>query len=482
MTEMEQSAGNGADQSASIDDSQGENASSPPDFSPGDDGRAETPGIADDVISVARKCIGRLQAEDAALPLSERSGSALEDFLQALESLCPNQETGPDRLRWMTSVRQCSHEFLETLRIAGQSKPDTIPAEVLMRAGAEAIRWDIVNRYVPDKSLWVWLGDLFAAAYGPEVLRVQGTGEDVAREYLRAVAYHAAALDQLSLKAGFAAAQLISVLLPDLYLLLVQEGIEGALYGIDVAQRGAPMRIANPASFTGWWFVTADAADKLSEIYRELASDRVPAGLETIGKKELRAAVLHLRRQWSSSPPLRRHQRHALNVRLSVVHGYEDAMNVLSDAAVEAVAAGTGSWRITDLSCSGVGATAPRNIMDSPPVAGDIVAFCPEEGTRWHIGVVRRVRAMGPYVEVGIATLSSSPELTCVDDGRAPRELCVCDPVRRGGVIRLVAPLGTLEGDIPLFATSGQSFVYKLRPVADVLRGGSFDLRVYQVT
>ena len=281
------------------------------------------------------------------------------------------------------------------------------------------------------------------------------------------------------MKAGFAIAQLIDLVLPSLF--LVCEHAEGALYGVDVGQGGMPVRLARSRPFVGWCFVTVPAADMLADIHGELTHGQRPSGLENTDLAVLRRAVAHLRRQWSSSPPTRRFRRHLFDARLSLVGGYDEARSLLRDDAPEAVAMGTGSWRITDLSRSGVGAVVAASAQGGAPAAGDLVAFCPDGGTRWHIGIVRRVRISGTWIEIGIATLSHSPDIAQVDDGRAARELFACDPVRRGEAIRLVGPVGSLEDDDPLFVMAKGAVAHKLKPLASALRGKSFDLRVYQV-
>ncbi|MCL2874877.1 MAG: hypothetical protein FWF12_01005 [Betaproteobacteria bacterium] len=432
------------------------------------------------VIYTAKTYMVALQTRDPMFPLADNASRALERFLDTLETLCPDQETGPDRFRWTAAVSQSMRDFLAALRAADQVEPGSIPVSVLARAGAETIRWDLVNRHASDTRLWDWLGGLFASSYGEETQQVRGAGEAMGREYLRAIAYHAAALDQQSLKVGFIIARLITRLLPDLS--MVREYTEGALYGIGGGQCGIPTRLAESASFSGWWFVTMEAAKKLSDIHGDFVRGQVPEGFEHVEASVLRAAIVHLRRQWSFNPPMRRHRRYPLNAHLCVVRGYEQAMSLLDDDATEAIAMGMGAWHITDLSVGGVGAITLRNIKVSVPVMGDLVAFCPEEGTQWHIGVVRRLRTSKSQIEIGIATLSARPELTRVDDGRHPRKLCTCDPIRRGGAIRLVAPVGTLRNDDPLFAISKDAAVHKLHPLGDALRGKSFDLRIYQVT
>ncbi|MDR2032146.1 MAG: hypothetical protein LBP86_07835 [Azoarcus sp.] len=447
---------------------------------PPDDAGEPHIGRAEGITAAARMYIADLQRDnpDSMLSMAERATFVLESFLDALALLCPERETGPDRAHWSAAARLSMREVADALREIERAAPGSIPVVLLARAGAEAARWDLVDRHAPDAELWSWLGELFAAEYGDETSRVTGVAGTVGREYLRAIAYHAAALDQQTLKAGFAIARLVELSLP--YLFLTCEHTETALYGVDAAKSGIPVRLARPDSFEGWYFVTVPAADMLSDIHGELTHGHRPPGLEKTDLAELRIAVTHLRRQWSARPPTRRFRRYSFNAHLSVVGGYDDVMSLLGEGSPEGVALGTGGWRITDLSRGGVGATTSRSTDGGVPAAGDLVAFCPEEGTQWHIGVVRRVRLSKSGIEIGIATLSVRPDLARVDDGRAAHELFVCEPVRRGEAIRLVGPVGSLEEDDPLFVMAKGSVVCKLRPLADALRGKSFDLRVYQ--
>jgi hypothetical protein len=430
------------------------------------------------IAMAAKMHIESLRAADSGLPLAERAALAVNGFLAALAALCLIRETAPDRARWSLAASTGMSEIVAALRAADQEAPGEIPAAVLARAATEAVRWNLVDRQAPDAELWRMLGDLFIGAQEGGSIQVTGESGAVAREYLRAIAYHAAALDQLPLKTGFAVARLIELLLP--LLLLTHEDTEAALYVVDVAQRGIPVRLAWSFLSGGWCFVTVPAADMLSDVHGSFTHGQLPPALKGMDSEVLRAAVVHLRRQWSACPPVRRYRRYPLDVRLSIVRGYNEAMHLLADDVAEGVAAGAGAWWITDLSRGGVGALTLRNTKGCVPVSGDLVAFCPEEGTKWHIGVVRRVRTSKSYVEIGIATLSESPDLVQVDDGRTPRELCFCDPVRRGEAVRLLGPVGALGDSTPLFVVvDGRA--HKLRPLASTLRGRSFDLRVYRI-
>ncbi|MDR2688758.1 MAG: hypothetical protein LBB76_03250 [Azoarcus sp.] len=439
-----------------------------------DDGLAMHGDRAESVVAAAKVCVSNL--------LAARRGDAggrlaviLDDFFEALAALCPERETMAARTRWSAATRAAMREIVDTLRTGKPGANGAVPVAVLARVAAEAIRWDAVDCQLPDPGLWVWLGKLFHACTSDEQ-RLDGESGTVAREYLRAVAYHAAALDQQTLKVGFAIARLIEPLLP--HLLLVRASTPSALYFIDASHHGVPMRLACGETPKGWRFVAMAAADKLADWHNQLVQGQPVAKLGNVEPEVLRVAVVQLYRLWSVSPPVRRFRRYAMAARLNVVRGYDNVVDLL-DKDKEALAAGTGDWRIVDLSRGGVGASSVTPRI-KPPGTGDLVMFCPEEGTRWHLGVVRRFLHSKSHTEIGIATLSTHPMLMAVDDGQEARKLCCCDPLSQGEAIRLLAPPGVLGNEKPLFVTE-KGMVFKLRQLVDVVRGKDFDLCIFQV-
>ena len=192
--------------------------------------------IDEGFTSEVRKFIAILQVS-ADGQLAVRAKRGLERFLEKLALDCPERETGPERGRWAGSVRKAIGEIIEALRAREQADPLSIPPTLLARAGAEAVRWNLVDRQATDAALWAWLDELFVSA--KEV--------GVAHEFRRALAYHAAALDQQSLKVGFAAAQLIEQILPSL--VLTPHAVDGALYGVDLNHRAVPVRIVRTDVF-----------------------------------------------------------------------------------------------------------------------------------------------------------------------------------------------------------------------------------------
>jgi hypothetical protein len=433
----------------------------------------------DGVVAATKMCVSYLRNHRPLTTLVEQIPTMLKEYVDALTLLCPDDEDPETRLRWTAAARVGMREIVEALDDIDTVVPGLIPAAVLARAGAEAVRWNLVDRQASDPALWNWLGKLFEQVHSENEVRVTGDSHSVAREYLRAIAYHSAALDEQGLRAGFAVAQLIELALP--FLMLVHENTHAALYAIDAHHRGIPVRLARPTVGGDWHFVAIAAADMLADVHGQLIHGQRPPALEGMDSGLLRVAVAHLRNLWSLCPPVRRFSRHTVvDIRLSVICGYEQVVTLLRDGTGEAVPTGTGAWRVADLSRGGAGALTVRSTAATAPESGEVVAFCLEEGTKWHLGVVRRVRHSKTFVEIGIASLSPRPTLVEVDDGCTLHEFCCCDPVRRGEAVRLVGKAGSFNGEDALFAQR-DGHVFKLHPLTKNLNGKGFDLRTYQV-
>lgn len=420
-------------------------------------------------------------------PDSEEDASAyLDDFLFAVRGAGPDLHTGPSGPgydsaywdRWAEVVRSSVTEVFLAYRAAF----DALGARAssawylgLARVLVEMTRWNHLCRQVPDPDLWVQLGTLFSESVDPQEGRVIGDRKGVAQEFLRAIAYHSAALDQLSVKAALATCRLIDFVLP--LLVLQRESTPGALYVISPSEAPVPVRVFRdvPAP-TAWSFVPGAALENFSELHPRLLSAQAPTALAGGAPGLLCDAVMHLLRLWSHRPPVRRFRRHPVDAELLVVRGYEAVRYLF----VASTAVDNGAWMVTDLSKGGVGAFVIRDTVDSAPENGDLLAFRPRDGSNWHLGFVRRVLFAGGGAEVGIETLSVRPALIRVDDGKAPVDMFFCDPVLRGEAVRIIAPLNTIRKDVPLFVTADGK-VSKLKPLDVSMEGRGFELRVYQV-
>jgi hypothetical protein len=355
----------------------------------------------------------------------------------------------------------------------------------LVRAGADRIIWERCCGGPVHGQLWRWLGAAFFHAVSRDgsrmALRFGSPGSAVAcveSEYLRAVAAHSAALDVLDPRYIAPIDRLLAFALPMLQFQATP--IAGSTYHVDPRSSVAPRRMVRiPDSITGLWFFSPRAAlDALQKIAREVQDGNVPAGLALTEPDDtsLNAALAHLLRHWSDTPPVRRHRRHLLGGMLSAVRGIDELKRLFSGQVVMQQA----EWSLRDVSRGGLGAYAPTHSDPSVRV-GELVGVSPHDGRSWQLAVVRRTWGeLGHYPLVGLETLSQNPSLADVDDGRTRACVLLCDPLLRGEAVRIAAPANLLSPGVPLFVTSNGS-IQKLKPLESSMTGDGFELRVYQV-
>lgn len=343
-------------------------------------------------------------------------------------------------------------------------------------AGTERIKWHGHARHIPDEVVWSEIGALFASTLNAGAGMVVGHDEGVRQEYLRALGFHSAALEQLSLPVFLAVDRLVTIALP--FLVLVREPLPCVCYVIDPLNAPLPRRSTRPGSAQGWFFSSAAALELLAELAEQLRQGVLPAGLDDGNFPALTwlTAVVHLQRHWSPSPPLRRFRRHSVAAHLLVVSGFDAVVKVFDSDVLDV---GPDVWVIRDLSRGGVGA-AIDDPAASAPELGSFLAVRPQDGDSWHLGIVRRVRRNESGVEIGVETLSQRPFFVSADDGRAPLKVFLCDQPLRGEAVRVIAGAGALQVATPLFITS-EGAIQKLKPLDISLSGEGFDLRVYQV-
>lgn len=406
----------------------------------------------------------------------------LDDFLATIIHAAPGDESaaGGDeacRGHWVAITRRSVREVFEAYRVLARSHGDASLADWSLefaRILVEVVRWDLVSRRAADPEIWGWLGGLFHASQDPEVTQVNGDGTGVAQQYVRAIAYHSIALDQLSLEAGVAACRLVDISLS--FLTLLRGVSPAALYMVDPAAAPIPVRASRASVSSGWSYIPGAAVEFLAELHGQLLHGGVPSLLAGGDPRLLCETAAHLRRLWSHRPPVRRFRRHLVDAELLVVRGYDS----VRDLFIAAGEVASSVWQVIDLSRGGVGALVIRGTAQSTPENGDLLAFRPKDGSSWHLGIVRRVRFAKDSAEVGVETLSVRPALIHVDDGRTPVHMFFCDPVLRGEAVRVIAPKGMIRENVPLFVTA-DGRVSKLKPLDVSMDGRGFELRVFQV-
>ncbi|MBR0566567.1 hypothetical protein J5J83_10620 [Azoarcus sp. L1K30] len=448
----------------------------------------ETQGVTRDP-SVSVKAAAQVlcvQLRPEHLPSSNLSfeiAGCLDDFFDVVArsepSITPVGD-GADRLLawrlWSETVRLAVGEVFSAYQAFVAGLPDHLPTDVsigLARVATEVVRWDLIVRQAPDPNAWAVLGQLFLDFVDPTAVEVASAGGGVTSEYIRAIAYHSAALDQFPQMGGVTICRVIDAVLP--FIALKKDLIDGALYLVNPPVSAIPVRVSRALASPGWCYHAEVGGEYLAELYGQLVRGSIPHVLGGRDIRLLRDAVAHLRRHWSRRPPVRRFRRHTVDAKLLVVRGY-DSVKDLFEAKAEVA---NGAWRITDLSRGGVGALVYHD-EGSIPEAGELLAFRPHDGVSWHLGLVRRVRQSSEATEVGIESLSIRPELVRADDGLVAVDLLFCDPVLRGEAVRVVAPVNVLRQGAPLFVNA-EGRMSKLKPLEGVMYGKGYELRVYQV-
>lgn len=337
----------------------------------------------------------------------------------------------------------------------------------LAAAAAQRVKWELLSCGPRHPDLWPLLG---------AVRRSEWATPAVATEYLRAVAYSACGIDQVTPAAVSEVDRLIDLVLPHLEL---QSAPGADAPSVAVPPDGLPPRrllgSEQPAAGT-LYFTPGPAARILTGLSAQLSQGVVPAGFGgRRGGAPLLQALQTLLRHWSGAPPMRRYRRHLLNGRLAVVRGFEELKELVQGGQPPTDA----EWLMHDASRGGVGAIVPARADDTVQM-GDLVGLRSTEGDAWHLGIVRRKRAAGDDRLVGIETVSQCPEIVSVDDGRAASDALLCDPLLKGEAVRILISPDALMSGVPLFVTANGT-IQKLKPLDASTGGRDFELRVYQV-
>ena len=353
----------------------------------------------------------------------------------------------------------------------------------LIRAESNRLKWDHLVYGPFDPQLWLRTGAVLLEAVeeGRHGVVVQlRSGRDTStssqREMTRAVALHCAGLDQLSPDLIDVADRLIHYILPALH--VAPNPIEGARFFWVPGDGTAPSRIVRSQAVPGAWYFSAQHADAaMLELETMLGKGVVPGALDggPGSRERLTAATRHLRRAWCDAPVKRRYRRHPMTGEVKAVKGLHAFQQALKDGGESAE-----SWAMTDASVGGMGLTAPVSRAQMPAI-GELVAVRPEDSAEWRLGMVRRLnRLEAPDTFLGLETFATAPRLVRADDGRAPVDVLLCDPIRRGGILRVIAPVNTLRPGTPLFVAENGA-IQKLKPLGSNWRGNEFEVRTYLV-
>jgi hypothetical protein len=385
---------------------------------------------------------------------------------------------------------------LQGAKGAGAAKP-LLPLLLVraLRALSQQIKW-LHMRYGPlDPAVWRVLNGVyaFAEAQGIADVKVPAVyagiaGESTPRqEFVRALMLNVSSPDSLLPAEVELAERLIGDFAASL--LLVGEGGPDLTHWTDLGEAMAPLRLAKtPQRTAGLRFLGAGGAlGALDALIRRIeATGQLPASVTASGNFDSEAAIelmRHLVLYWSRTPPERRHPRHTVKSRLSIVHGFDAVLRALNGAgaAPDLDKQVAENWIVENVSAGGFGAVVPQAKGDWLKI-GTLLAMQPDGGNNWVVGMVRRVNKISSQeARVGIQTLSRAPELARFAVRGAAR-----DNAREQGVLLPAAGLGSGEASIALRTgvfvpgqtmetqRAGRSYVYMPQDLAE--RGDDYDI------
>lgn len=328
--------------------------------------------------------------------------------------------------------RQCAQAYaramdavLQGVKGAEAAKPQ-LPLAVArgLRAIAQQIKW-LRLRYAPvDPAIWRVLNGVYAFAEQrgiadaavPAVYPGVASASSPRLEYVRALALDVSSPDSLLPAQVEAAERLIGDFAPA-FVLAAQAA--QATHWTDLAQGMGPQRIVKPPQpGPGVRFLACGAAlQAVQAMLGRIEATSVlpdafgPGAPITDGEAAL-DLLRHLSLYWAPTVPERKHPRHSVKSRLSIVHGFDGVVRALSgEKSLDFDGQPAEIWVVENVSAGGFGAVVPQAKGDWLKI-GTLLAMQPDGGTNWLVGVIRRVsRTASREARVGIQTLSRAPEL-----------------------------------------------------------------------
>lgn len=263
--------------------------------------------------------------------------------------------------------------------------------------------------------------------------------------------------------------------------LLEKQGGAGLSHWTDLAQAMAPVRLAKlPEPSPGLRFIGAGAAaPALQALKKRIEASGAPSSLEA--DRETAVAVIeHLLLYWSASAPERKHPRHSVKGKLSIMSGFGGVIGALeAGGPEEAIKAAPEDWVIENVSAGGFGAIVPPSKSDWLKI-GSLLAMQPDGGSNWVVGTVRRVsKTAAKETRVGIETLSRTPELARFAL-RSGQEVGVLLPSagQAPGEAAIALRAGVFAGQNLENQRGGRSYMYLPQGIAE--HGDDYDIVRYR--
>lgn len=428
---------------------------------------------------------GSPKAEAAGLYIASAFDDALRQAIERSAPVSPAQREGGAAVRdatwwarWLAGVRDASLAVCDAYWcVPSSSRHAAGNGTVRLRLAisiVEALKWSACDRFSPDESLWQRLGALFLDDRDAQAALVAGDLPGLGREYVRAVAYHSASLDQFDLETAIALIHVIDLCLP--FVSLNRTPAPHPQYAVQPELGQPPVRGARAHNGAALYFLPWTADELLLDFETQLEAGRVPAALASLPAERLIPAVRHLRRQWSTRPPVRLRRRYPQDADVRVARGLEQCSCVLRGLQPTVVRA----WKVRDFSRNGLYVRASGDPSGAWPDIGELLGVHFVDGEGWQLAVVRRLRMWPDHAGLGLELLARKPKLVTVDDGQCSVDAVLCDAPQQGEAVRLVMPRGGLGGAETVFMKLDAA-VYKLRLLATEAGESDYQQSILQV-
>lgn len=286
----------------------------------------------------------------------------------------------------------------------------------LIASLAAALKWEQFHYGPSANAIWARLGRALLTAEAADVatrpVQLAGSISSPVQEYQKVMVFQAASTDSLLPLEIELAERLIEHFLGGF--IFTAQAEHDCVYWVDLKLAQPPLRLAlMPAAAvpSQRFFKPGPAHAAISDLLRGLErGDEIPADLK-LGAQYYPRAVIpvlrHLAAYLAPIPPQRRHDRHRVKHRMSVLHGLVNAFVAFSgEFGGKPAGLQMESWVVDNVSRGGFGALVNDIPADWLRV-GALVAIQPEGGDNWLLGIVRRYhRATESDARVGIETLA----------------------------------------------------------------------------
>lgn len=288
----------------------------------------------------------------------------------------------------------------------------------LIAAQAAIMKWEQFHYGPSANELWSRMGAalLFAEAAGVAdksvALGIQGRFTSPQHEFQRAMVFQAASLDSLLPLEIEIAERLIDHFLPHFSFTSVADA--DSVYWVDLLQSQPPLRLAlmpKSAQPSQRFFKPGQAHQQIRALLDTLEqTGDVPPEINLGGQyyaKTLIPVVRHLASYLAPVPPQRKHDRHRVKHRMSVLNGLVNAFVAFSgEFGGRPAGLQMESWVVENVSRGGFGVVL-NDIPAEWLKVGTLLAMQPEGGENWLLGIIRRYhRLSDKETRVGIEALA----------------------------------------------------------------------------